>query len=205
MSRQCVMCVSVQGILTSRTCRSSDPVARISIDRCVSIDVVATAAIRGCISFDSPPVDLDPSHHHITQTHTNVCLCACDGNRIIESDDLSIHHDHSLCDSLGSIAAVRIPSTRWRTNKPPHARPQGAFRHLSALRVLQVMTLLALRCVLLRSPSRILFSRREVGMIAIYLGLTLLLDSSDSSRCKIGTRSCTRVSILPFHPNTNFH
>jgi hypothetical protein len=33
MSRQCVMCVSVQGILTSRPCRSSDPVAR--IDRCV--------------------------------------------------------------------------------------------------------------------------------------------------------------------------
>ena len=46
------------------------------------------------------------------------------------------------------------------------------------------------------SISRILLS------IVIYLGLMLPLSSSDSSVLR-QTRSCTRVSILPFHPRLN--
>ena len=46
------------------------------------------------------------------------------------------------------------------------------------------------------SVSRILLS------IVIYLGLELPQGSSDSSVLR-QTRSCTRVSILPFHPRLN--
>ena len=38
-------------------------------------------------------------------------------------------------------------------------------------------------------------------MVDIYLGPQLLSGSSDSLQQKVEARSCTRVSILPFHPN----
>ena len=38
-------------------------------------------------------------------------------------------------------------------------------------------------------------------MVDIYLGPQLLSGSTDSLQQKVEARSCTRVSILPFHPN----
>ena len=54
------------------------------------------------------------------------------------------------------------------------------------------------------SISRVLYPIARI--INIYLGSKLLQSSSDSNSGRNQRiRSCTRVSILPFHPNTNFH